>query len=46
MADYIKALDQANERNKALLDSVKKGISRLDAEKKEVFENYFFFWNL
>uniref|UniRef100_A0A915MYB7 CID domain-containing protein n=1 Tax=Meloidogyne javanica TaxID=6303 RepID=A0A915MYB7_MELJA len=36
MADYIKALDQANERNKALLDSVKKGISRLDAEKKEL----------
>ncbi|KAF7639911.1 CID domain-containing protein [Meloidogyne graminicola] len=36
MADYIKALESANERNKALLDSVKKGISRLDGEKKEL----------
>jgi hypothetical protein len=34
--DYSKALEQANERNRALADSVRKRISRLDGEKKEL----------
>lgn len=38
MMDYAKALEKANERNKELVDSVRKRIARLDAEKNEVCE--------
>lgn len=34
--DFVKALEQANERNRALVESVQKRIHRLDREKQEL----------